>query len=203
MNTDWTVDAALISLSVALGVGLLIGVERERRKGDGPARAAAGVRTFAITALIGALAMLTGSIVVVGIAGAGLVALVAVSYLHSGTRDPGLTTEVALLATFLVGLVAVSRPLLAAGVGTAIALLLASRSALHGFARRELTENEVRDGILLAAAALIVLPALPPPQARTPSSFRRSKMMHLSGRRDLQSSFPSVPAGTHVGYSAR
>jgi uncharacterized membrane protein (DUF4010 family) len=161
MNTGWTVDAALISLSVALGVGLLIGVERERRKGEGPERAAAGIRTFAITALIGALAMLTDSMLVVGIAGAGLVALITVSYLHSGNRDPGLTTEVALLATFVVGVFAVSRPLLAAGVGAAIALLLASRSALHGFARRELTEREVRDGILLAAAALIVLPALP------------------------------------------
>lgn len=154
-------DPAIISIAVALGVGLLVGVEREQRKGDGPERSAAGVRTFAITALIGVLAMLTGSLVVLAAAGAGIVALTTVSYLHSREHSPGLTTEVALLATFIVGALAVSRPMLAAGSGVAIALLLASRSALHGFVRRELSEREVRDGIMLAAAALIVLPVLP------------------------------------------
>lgn len=154
-------DPTTLSIAVALGVGLLVGVERERRKGEGPERAAAGVRTFAITALIGVLAMLTGSSVVVAIAGAGIVALTTVSYLQSRDSDPGLTTEVALLATFIVGALAVPRPLLAAGTGVALALLLASRGALHGFAHRQLSEREVRDGIMLAAAALIVLPVLP------------------------------------------
>ena len=154
-------DPDILSIAVALGVGLLVGVERERRKGEGPERAAAGVRTFAITALIGVLAMLTGSAVVLAIAGAGIVALTTVSYLHSGESDRGLTTEVALLATFIVGALAGSRPLFAAGTGVAVALLLASRSALHGFAHQQLSEREVRDGIMLAAAALIVLPILP------------------------------------------
>lgn len=161
MDSAWTLDASITSIGIALGVGLLIGVERERRKGEGPERAAAGVRTFAITALIGVLAMLTGSAVVLAIAGLGLVALTTVSYLQSGDEDPGLTTEVALIATFIVGALAVSRPLLAAGAGVAVALLLASRNALHGFVRSELSEREVRDGIMLAAAALIVLPVLP------------------------------------------
>ena len=40
--------------AVALGIGLLIGAERERRKGEGRDRDAAGIRTFAITALLGA-----------------------------------------------------------------------------------------------------------------------------------------------------
>ena len=154
-------DPAILSIAVALGVGLLIGVERERRKGESTERVAAGVRTFAITALIGVLAMLTGSPVVLAIAGTGIVALTTISYVYSGKADPGLTTEVALFATFVAGALAVSRPLLAAGAGVAVALLLASRGALHGFARRQLSEREVRDGIMLAAAALIVLPVLP------------------------------------------
>jgi len=154
-------DPAILSIAVALGIGLLIGVERERRKGEGPERAAAGVRTFAITALTGVLAMLSESTVVLAIAGAGVIALTTVSYLHSREGDPGLTTEAALLATFVMGALAVPHPLLAAGAGVAIALLLTSRSALHGFARRELSEREVSDGIMLAAAALIVLPVLP------------------------------------------
>jgi uncharacterized membrane protein (DUF4010 family) len=154
-------DPAILSIAVALGIGLLIGVERERRKGDGPERAGAGVRTFSITALTGVLAMLSESSVVLAVAGVGVVAFATASYLQNREGDPGLTTEVALLATFVMGALAVSHPLFAAGAGVAIALLLTSRTALHGFARRELSEREVSDGIMLAAAALIVLPVLP------------------------------------------
>ena len=53
-------DHPYFPLIVALGIGLLIGAERERRKGEGPFRAAAGVRTFAITAVLGAVAMNIG-----------------------------------------------------------------------------------------------------------------------------------------------
>ena len=44
----------LLNLVVALGIGLLIGAERERRKGEGPARAPAGIRTFTVASLAGA-----------------------------------------------------------------------------------------------------------------------------------------------------
>ncbi|HEY9096852.1 MAG TPA: MgtC/SapB family protein, partial [Hydrogenophaga sp.] len=52
-------EAAAV-LAVALGCGLLIGIERERRKGDGPQRAFAGLRTFSLACVLGALAALTG-----------------------------------------------------------------------------------------------------------------------------------------------
>jgi uncharacterized membrane protein YhiD involved in acid resistance len=47
--------AKLLGLGVALGCGLLIGIERERRKGNGPARSLAGVRTFTLASLGGAV----------------------------------------------------------------------------------------------------------------------------------------------------
>ena len=50
----------LLGLAVALGAGLLIGLERERRKGDGPLRRAAGIRSFSLAALAGALAQALG-----------------------------------------------------------------------------------------------------------------------------------------------
>ena len=53
-------EGALLGLAAALGGGLLIGIERERRKGTGPHRALAGVRTFTLAALAGAGAQLTG-----------------------------------------------------------------------------------------------------------------------------------------------
>ena len=42
-----------VSVTVPVG-GLLVGVERERRKGSGPNRAFAGLRTFAVTSVVGA-----------------------------------------------------------------------------------------------------------------------------------------------------
>jgi uncharacterized membrane protein YhiD involved in acid resistance len=43
-----------LNLAVALGIVLLTGAERERRKGEGSARAPAGIRTFSVVSLVGA-----------------------------------------------------------------------------------------------------------------------------------------------------
>ena len=50
---------AAATLAAALGCGLLIGIERERRKSEGPGRALAGLRTFALTSVTGAATALT------------------------------------------------------------------------------------------------------------------------------------------------
>ncbi len=47
------VDSLALRLASALAIGLLIGAERERRKGEGPSRSPTGIRTFAIASLIG------------------------------------------------------------------------------------------------------------------------------------------------------
>lgn len=150
----------LLGFCVAFAVGLLIGIERERNKGEGPHRAAAGVRTFILVALAGAIAQRVGG---VGVAvGGAFVALAALaSYRRSRSEDPGLTTEVAMLVTFLIGVLAMIALPLAAGLGVVVALVLASKSTLHGFIRDTLTEQELHDALLLAAAAVVVLPLLP------------------------------------------
>ncbi len=152
--------ADLYGYCVAFAVGLLIGIERERSKGEGPLRAAAGVRTFILLALAGAIAQQIGG---VGIAiGGAFVALAALaSYRHSRSEDPGLTTEVAMLVTFLLGVLAMIALPVAAGLGVVVAMVLASKSRLHGFTRKTLTEQELHDALLLAAAAVVVLPLLP------------------------------------------
>lgn len=159
MNTFPTLDT-LFGFVVALGLGLLIGIERERRKGDGPDRGAAGVRSFTLVALMGALGMHLGLPALL-LAGAfvGLAALL--SYVRSNTDDPGLTTEIALVLTYLLGALSLSEPGLAAALGVSVAILLAGKSNLHRFAQILLTPQEIHDGLLLLASALIVLPLLP------------------------------------------
>lgn len=153
--------STLLGLSVALGIGLLIGAERERRKGSGPTRGAAGIRTFAIVALLGAVAALLGGTAVLVAVTLAVGALALVAYLGTRETDPGMTTEVALLLTCLLGGLAMRHAVLAAGVGAALAALLAAKTRLHHFVSRILTERELHDALLFSAAALIVLPLAP------------------------------------------
>lgn len=150
--------------AVALGVGLLIGIERERRKGSGPRRAFAGIRTFALVGLAGSLARLTDSMLLVACAALLVIVLTAISYWRDRARDsndPGVTTELALFVTFLIGVTAVPNPGLAGGAGVLVAALLAARVHLHRFSRDLLTARELRDALTLAGAALVILPLLP------------------------------------------
>jgi uncharacterized membrane protein (DUF4010 family) len=151
--------APVLRLAVALGIGLLIGLERERRRGREPA--AAGIRTFALAALVGGLGALLPGTAVFVVAAAAIAALALVAYARSSGTDPGLTTEVALLATFLLGGLAMRDPTLASGVGVVVTVLLAARGWLHRFVRSVLDEDEVHDALVFAAAALVVLPLAP------------------------------------------
>lgn len=149
----------VLGLAVALGVGLLLGVERERRMGQQPERGAAGVRTFALVALLGGLSIRVGGEVTAAVA-LGFVGLAAIaSYVR--TSGPGLTTEVALVLTFLLGALAQSDPALAAGIGVTTAIVLAGRDRLHKLVSDTLSERELHDALLFAACALIVLPLVP------------------------------------------
>lgn len=154
-------NALLLPFAVALGIGLLIGAERERRKGHGPARAPAGIRTFTVVSLAGAAAFAVGGVVLLAVLAAGLALLLAVAYWRSNDDDPGLTTEVALLVTLFLGALAIHEPVQASALGVCVAILLAARNPLHRFARRLLTASEGVDALILGASALVVLPLLP------------------------------------------
>src|SRR5260221_8398453 len=115
------VPDSVVGLAVALGIGLLVGLERERRKGRGPSRGAAGVRTFALTSVAGALALQVGGELVLATAALFTGALAALAYRRSAAADPGLTTEMALLTTLLLGALAVREPALAARAAVLVA----------------------------------------------------------------------------------
>lgn len=154
-------DIPMLGVIVASGCGLLIGLERERRKGAGADREAAGIRTFTIVAASGAIAQGTGIPGLVAVGALFVAALAALAHAKSRSSDPGLTTETALFATYLIGVVCVLSPTAGGACGATLAGLLAARSSLHSFATRLLSEDELRDGLLLAALGLVVLPLVP------------------------------------------
>lgn len=148
----------LLSLATALGLGLLVGAVRERRLPE-PA-VVAGLRTHALAALAGAVALWLGlGVFAVVVALAGVFA--ALSYRQNRSQDPGLTGEVALVLTCLLGGLAVSAPALAGGLGVVVAVLLHAKAPLHRLTRELVSERELQDGLILLASALVVLPLVP------------------------------------------
>lgn len=152
-------DASWINLLVALGIGLLIGVERERRKGAGLHRRPAGIRTFTLVALLGAVCVAISPWLLVA-AALGVAALAVAGYQRQ-SRDPGLTSEIALLLTLALGAWAMLQPELAAGLAVGVATLLVAREPIHHFVNGVLTGKELNGLLLLAVASLLILPLMP------------------------------------------
>jgi uncharacterized membrane protein (DUF4010 family) len=161
-------------LALALGIGLLIGLERGwRRRGARPGSRAAGIRTFAISGLLGgaiaALAQAGGGAATVG--GALLLGLAFATYgvvitLFSRAENVSIgafsaTTAIAGMLTFALGAYAVIGDMrIAAGAAVAAAGLLASREELHGWVEK-ITWPELRSGLVLLAMTFIALPIMP------------------------------------------
>lgn len=148
-------------LAVALGIGILIGLQREQA---GKGILAAGSRTFPLVAVLGAAcqAFLPG---LLAIAYGGIVLLAALGYLVRVREvgDPGLATPIAACLTFLLGAMAVASDLArlaAISLAVIVTVILALKEPLHGFARR-LSPQEVRATLSFLVIALVVLPLLP------------------------------------------
>ena len=154
-------STAAAVLASATGCGLLMGIERERRKGAGPDRSLAGVRSFTLASIGGAAAALTAIPALVVVGALLVAALTVVAYARDRSGDPGVTTEIALLLAYLIGVTCARDQLLAAALAVVVTGLLALRTTLHQFSSQWLQPGEVRSGLILAALALLVYPLAP------------------------------------------
>jgi len=155
----------------AIGIGLLIGLEREyhlRRIGDQVKHpGAAGIRTFALIALSGnLLTWLPDTVMPWGIAlGMAFIALMAVfSYRRTSNEtdtDPGITTEIVMVVTFILGALTGLGYLLHATVVAAIVFcLLRFKKVLHHFSH-SLSKMDLTQATQFLIISAVVLPILP------------------------------------------
>ena len=152
-------DDTLGALLTALGIGLMIGIVRERMHGS-PQALVAGTRTHALICLLGCMGWMLGSaafVVCLLLVGA----LTIAAYLHTARDDPGLTSEVALLLSAVLGGLSVEHASLAAALGVLVASLLLVKAPMQKLSRELISERELQDGLMLGAAALVVMPLLP------------------------------------------
>src|SRR5215469_17830203 len=154
-------DSIGFRLAASLAIGLLIGAERERRKSESAVKSSAGIRTFAVASLLGGVSLILGGERLLAVAMLAIAALALASYLRTSDSDPGLTTEAALVLTVLLGGLAQQQVVLASGVAVVVTILLAARTRIHAFVRSVLSEEELTDAIVFAAAVLVVLPLTP------------------------------------------
>jgi uncharacterized membrane protein (DUF4010 family) len=152
-------------LAVALAIGLLVGLDRERAELRKAVSSFAGIRTFALISLAGALPMLLVEVTGIWLVVAsflGVSAMTAIAYYRgSAEGHVGSTTEIAGLATFLLGVLAGAGELqVAAAGGIAVAVLLVAKPRLQALSRA-ISEEEIWSALELAVISAIVLPLLP------------------------------------------
>ena len=158
--SDQELQAAPVFL-ISLGIGLLMGLEREQKP-----EARAGLRTFGLTGLVGALAGLltetSGSPWLIPALLLGLALMMVFAPREKGSEDdPATTTTVALLLCFGLGALAwYDHPQLAVALALVSTTLLHFKTELHGVISR-LSPQDLRSFLQFAIVAFIVLPVLP------------------------------------------
>ncbi len=152
----------LQDLVIAVGLGLLVGMQREWRERP------VGIRTFTLITVLGSLCAFISREHGHWVLAAGLVAVAAVLWLGSWRRsraanpaDRGITTEMAALVMFLVGaILADGHTEMAIVVTGTTAVLLHWKDPLHAFTQR-IGAGEFRAIIQFVLIALVLLPTLP------------------------------------------
>src|SRR5262245_17090316 len=163
LNLDFIVFR---NFTIAILIGALIGIEREKRRDT--EQTIGGLRTFILLAMLGATGgylsglhdTLVPLFIVVGLTTA---TVVAGFLIDAGSREGqlGLTTELAAMAvTLLGGFATLGHPELAVGLGIIAAAVLAYKKPLHGVIDK-LGWDDIFAGLRLLIASFIVLPLLP------------------------------------------
>ncbi len=154
-------------LAVSLAIGLLIGLERGwQTRDEQDHQRTAGLRTFALTGLLGGICGLISSVSSPIVLAAGLLAFtatLALFSLHEATveKNFSVTGVVAGILTFVLGAYAtLGNQVVAVAAAVAMAILLALREPLHSWVRN-LTWAEMRSALMLLAMTFLLLPILP------------------------------------------
>lgn len=152
----------------ALAIGLLIGTQRafQHHNEDSGGASFAGIRTFPLLALAGAMGAYLGGLVgsawvvvaVLGVVGAFVVSAYRAS---AENGEFGMTTEVAALVTVLAGALCLTGALgVVVALGVATAILLEIKPEARRFVRA-LKDEELEAALKFAAVSALILPVLP------------------------------------------
>jgi len=145
-----------LKMAVAVGIGMLVGLEREWSNKD------VGIRTFAIVSMLGMLAAIIGQqIAITSLIGVFLLVVAMNGRSIITNRSLEITTSAALLATYLLGvLVGAGHVFTPVAGAIVITMLLAWKTELSRFAGG-LQPSEIRSAVLLGLIGFVIYPILP------------------------------------------
>lgn len=165
-----------VSIGIALAAGLLIGLEREQSADPEQQRGSflGGVRTYPLFALLGALSVILGHELTAWLpllAFGGVLVFIAISFADDvrRERDRGLTTEVSILVTFLLGALATSqgvvepgsqRVIVVSSLAVVVTFLLSSKPRMQALVAR-VSRDDLYATLKFLIVAVLVLPLLP------------------------------------------
>lgn len=151
-----------IAIGMSLGLGLLVGMQREHA-----ASQVAGIRTFALVTLLGTIMALVGDVFGGWLVAAGALGITALLYianqakLQSCVAEPGITTEVAALLMYGIGAYLVHGDrAVAVLLGGSVAVVLQFKQSMHSFVDR-MGADDIRVIMQFVLLALVILPVLP------------------------------------------
>lgn len=157
----------LIGLAISIGIGFLIGTERQFSKETiEHEEQFAGIRTFTMLSIFGFISAVLASVMsfwVFGLSLIGVFAFVILAYLRDNKEpgNKGATSEFAQLITFMLGAIVFSDMILfALIIMVVILLLLTFKPSLHLFVK-QLNRQELLAIILFVVMSALVMPFLP------------------------------------------
>lgn len=160
-NIDQNTHTLIFKFLFSLTIGLLIGLEREHRTKQ---ETFAGIRTFPLISVLGTLSALVyeqywqGILWVVSV---GIVALVLINFFLEYQKDIGATTEIAILISYLLGiLVYYEHYYISAVLAVLTTFLLALKRTLEGFAKK-LSQDDILAILKFAIVTIVIYPLLP------------------------------------------
>jgi uncharacterized membrane protein (DUF4010 family) len=148
---------------IAMLIGLMIGVERERRNAHG--HKTMGVRSFLLFSLSGALAgNITQPLIAFALAAFAVLASL-LSYWQvlriRNTQSLSMATEIAAVVTFALGYFANFEPILSLALSVIMLLFLHNETTLHSFIQKHLYPEEIQAAAILLLLTVGVIPILP------------------------------------------
>lgn len=147
-------------LGEALALGLLVGIERYRGREPGEKKSA-GVRTFTILCLLGALCGILDNTAFTTATFLAVAALALIGYSRSPNDSLGFTTELAALSVFWIGYLLSLHETAAISLGIVLTIFLASKQLLHHFVKEQISAAEFEATLKFLAVVLVIYPLLP------------------------------------------
>jgi len=160
--------AAIYPFLVSLLIGALIGTERQRRLAEDKVRGVAGLRTFTLIALLGALSATLAnqygsSFAIAALASFTILAGIAYAASASTLGRIDFTAAVAAVVTYTLGMLSSFPDTVPLSVALAIVVtwILATRTTTHRYVEAYLSETDLLDTLKMGIIALVIYPLLP------------------------------------------